>query len=168
MHSVFALGAPEYILTRQQWIPRPKEEVFAFFCDPYNLCKITPEWMLFHIVSMQPPTIGQGTIINYRLRWMGMPIRWRTLIDEWEPGRKFVDTALISPYILWHHTHTFEPVSEGILMTDRVRYRLPFGPLGILAHRIMVQRQLDEIFDYRIQRIAELLCDGQVYLHPPK
>jgi hypothetical protein len=168
MHPLFAWGAPEHTLTRRQWIPRSQSEVFAFFCDPYNLCKITPTWMLFHIVSMEPPTIGQGTLINYRLRWMGLPIRWRTLIDEWVPGQKFVDTALKSPYILWHHTHTFEPVSEGILMADHVRYRLPFGPFGVLAHRLLVQRQLNEIFDYRIQRIAELLCDGQVYLHPPK
>jgi len=84
-------------------------------------------------------------------------LRWLTRIEDWEPGRRFVDRQLRGPYALWHHTHTFEPHPEGTLMRDRVRYRLPLGPLGAIAHVALVRRDLDAIFDFRRAEIARRL-----------
>ena len=79
--------------------------------------------------------ITQGTLIDYKLSVHGVPMKWRTLIESWEPGRSFVDTQLAGPYAKWHHTHAFEPMKGGTLMQDRVLYRLPLGALGKgLAH----------------------------------
>jgi ligand-binding SRPBCC domain-containing protein len=167
MHRFLSFGAPEYTLTRRQWVPRPIEEVFPFFDNPDNLPLITPPWLGFQVTSMDPPIIGPGTIISYRLRWFGIPYRWRTLIAEWVPNKRFVDTQLHGPYILWRHTHVFEPDRGGTWLKDRVRYRLPFGVLGVALHALIVRRQLDEIFDYRVQRIAALLADGKVHGSAP-
>lgn len=168
MHSVLAWGAPEYVLKREQWVPHPMETVFPFFEAPHNLAKITPPWLGFHVIAMAPNTIQRGTLVTYRLLWLGIPYRWRTRIEAWEPNTQFVDTMLSGPYIFWRHTHTFEECAGGVYLTDRVRYRLPFGPLGILLHALVVRRQLDRIFDYRVEKIATLLADGQVYARPPK
>jgi ligand-binding SRPBCC domain-containing protein len=143
------------------------EEVFPFFDDPHNLPRITPQSLHFKITGMTPDVIRQGTLISYRLKWFGLPYRWKTLIESWEPGKRFVDTQISGPYILWHHTHTFETRGEGVFMTDRVRYRLPFGPLGTVLHAIIVKRQLNAIFDYRMQKIAEYLSEGKVFRKPP-
>ena len=62
----------------------------------------------------------------------------------------------------WHHTHAFEDADGGTRMTDRVRYRLPLGPLGELAHPVFVRRTLERIFDFRRDRIARLLAAGAV------
>lgn len=167
MQQIWAWGAPEFQLTRRQWVPGAVEEVFHFFEDPQNLPRITPRWLGFEILSMEPATIGTGTRIDYRLRWFGIPYLWRTLISEWIPGERFVDTQLAGPYILWHHTHTFEPCDDGVLMTDCVRYRLPFGPFGALLHRLLVRRQLGTIFDYRVQIIADIFSDGRVFRDRP-
>lgn len=167
MHCWLALGAPTYEIQRHQWVPRSMEEVFAFFKDPYNLPNITPAWLGFQILDMQPDVIQEGTRITYRLHWMGIPYRWRTLITEWVPGERFVDIQSRGPYILWHHTHTFTPCRNGVTLTDQVRYRLPFGPLGALLHRIFLRRQLEEIFDYRVQKIAEQFSEGDVFFSPP-
>jgi ligand-binding SRPBCC domain-containing protein len=167
MHRALAFGAPEYTLQRTQWVPIPLHQAFRFFEDPHNLPKITPASLGFHIVAMHPDTISTGTRIEYRLKWFGIPYRWVTRIEDWQPGVQFADTQRNGPYILWHHTHTFQETAGGVLMQDTVRYRLPFGPLGVLMHRLLVRRQLDEIFDYRVQRIAELLSDGKVYREAP-
>ena len=167
MHRLLALGAPEFVLKRQQWVPREIDEVFAFFEDPRNLPRITPPWLGFKLLSIEPDSIRAGTQIVYRLRWFGVPYLWRTLIAEWVPNDRFVDTQLNGPYILWHHTHTFEPRGGGVLMSDVVRYRLPFGLFGMLLYRLLVRRQLKEIFDYRVKRIAELLSEGQAHVDPP-
>jgi ligand-binding SRPBCC domain-containing protein len=168
MHRYLALGAPEYTLTREQWLPQPVQRVFSFFEDPYNLALITPSWLGFRVLSMQPREVRPGTVIIYRLRWLGVPYRRRTRISEWVPDRRFVDLQTGGPYILWHHTHTFEECSGGVLLRDRVRYRLPFGPLGVLAHALVVRRQLDEIFDYRRWKIAAHFAEGMVYHRPPE
>lgn len=164
MHARWAWGALEYTLTRQQWVPRELDEVFQFFEDPRNLPRITPSWIGFRILSIEPSDIRAGTQIVYRLRWSGIPYLWRTLIAEWVRGERFVDTQLEGPYILWHHAHTFVATEGGVSMTDCVRYRLPFGPFGALLHRLLVRRQLEDIFDFRVRKIAEILSDGKIFL----
>ena len=97
-------------------------------------------------------------LIEYRLKLHGLLVAWLTRIEEWEPGVRFVDMQLAGPYRLWHHTHEFAPDGAGgTLMRDTVRYALPLGPLGVLAHRLFVARDLAAIFDHRTRRVAELL-----------
>jgi ligand-binding SRPBCC domain-containing protein len=102
--------------------------------------------------------MGVGTFIQYRLRVHGVPVRWDTLIQAWEPPQRFVDVQVRGPYRLWHHTHELSPLDDGrTLMRDTVRYALGFGALGALAHRLVVARDLEAIFAYRAQRVPQLL-----------
>jgi hypothetical protein len=136
-------------LIREQRLPRAPAEVFPFFADAGNLEAITPPWLSFAITTPRPIDMRTGALIEYRLRLHGVAIRWLTVIADWVPGVRFVDTQIRGPYALWHHTHEFEPDGDGTLMRDTVRYALPLGPLGALAHRAFVARDLERIFDYR-------------------
>ncbi len=91
----------------------------------------------------------EGALIDYRIRLFGVPMQWRTEIVELCPPSHFVDLQLRGPYARWHHSHHFESVPGGTLMTDRVEYRVPLGPLGALAHGIFVRRNLERIFGFR-------------------
>ena len=86
----------------------PLEGTFAFFADAYNLEALTPPWLVFRILTPRPISMREGTTIEYVLTMHRLPVRWRTEIVEWEPGRRFVDTQLKGPFRLWEHTHTFE------------------------------------------------------------
>ncbi len=132
------------------------EEVFSFFQRPENLAVITPRWLAFRILTPSPIDMGQGSVIDYTIKWMGVPVRWTTMITNYQPPHKFVDQQLKGPYSLWHHTHTFVGKDGGTEMTDTVRYVLPLGVLGDVAHAVIVQRQLDRIFDYRANVIEEV------------
>jgi len=155
------------VLERSQWVSAAPESAFQFFQDPHNLPRITPAWLDFKILRMEPERIEQGARIEYSLRWFGVRYRWRTLIESWTPGESFVDTQERGPYILWHHTHTFERADGGTLLKDRVRYRIPFGLFGSLARAVLVRRQLEEIFDYRMVRIGEFFTQGRVLYAAP-
>lgn len=149
--------ATEYELVREQKVPHPRERVAAFFEAPANLERITPLFLRFRIVTPGPVEMKPGALIDYTISLHGVPIKWRTLIESYDPGHSFVDTQLKGPYSLWHHTHTFLDTSDGgTLVHDHVRYRLPLGPLGRLAHSIFVKRQLEAIFAHRFQVIEQL------------
>jgi ligand-binding SRPBCC domain-containing protein len=142
-----------YTLTRQQWIGHPLEEVFAYFADAYNLQHITPDWLHFEILTPRPIAMTPGAMIAYKLRLHGLPIRWLTEITCWEPPHKFVDVQLKGPYRLWEHTHHFRADNGGTLIHDEVRYALPLGFVSGLAHRWLVRKDLDAIFDFRLKAV---------------
>ncbi|MBP1772107.1 MAG: cyclase/dehydrase [Holophagaceae bacterium] len=151
----------EEVFTAVQDLPAPRGEVFAFFADPANLEALTPPWLRFEVLTPRPLPRGEGARFDYRIRVRGLPLRWRTLIETFEPGTRFVDTQLAGPYALWHHTHAFEdlPASPdlpqgGTRMTDRVRYRVGWGFLGRIVTALWVRRDIARIFEYRKQALA--------------
>lgn len=147
----------EHILTRKLTLNLPIERVFGFFADAGNLERITPPELNFKIITPQPIEIKKNALIDYRLKLRGFPVKWQTIISEWNPPHVFVDEALKSPYKQWIHRHTFTELSENqTLIEDEVKYRLPFEPFGDLAH-IFVRRELNYIFDFRQKTVANIL-----------
>jgi ligand-binding SRPBCC domain-containing protein len=143
-------------LERAQVIPAPLEVVFRFFEDPHNLRLITPNWLDFRVTRIRGTPLGVGTTIFYRIRWLGVPIRWVSRIDEFERNHRFVDVQIRGPYRSWRHEHTFEERDGRTVMRDTVRYELPLGILGRTAHWLLVRRQLHQIFDYRASQIRRI------------
>ncbi|HYQ78170.1 MAG TPA: SRPBCC family protein [Solirubrobacterales bacterium] len=147
-----------HIFERRQRVELPIHEAFAFYGDARNLELITPPWLGFEVTTPQPIEMGIGTLIEYRLRLHRVPVRWRTRITDWEPPHRFVDTQVRGPYSMWEHTHTFEADGPGAtIIEDGVRYSIPFGPLGELANRLLVRRDLRKIFDYRRDAVAQAM-----------
>ena len=130
-------------------------ETFRFFEDPANLAKITPPSMGFEIVTSDRQ-MRQGLEIAYRVRVFGIRMPWRSLISEYEPPYMFVDEALLSPYKLWRHRHTFEETRRGTIVRDHVDYALPLWPFGEVGH-ILVRTQLNAIFRFRQRALAQYL-----------
>jgi hypothetical protein len=153
-----------YCLEREQWLPAPLDRVFDFFADAANLQALTPPWLGFRILSPLPIPMRAGARIEYRIALAGVPLRWRTCITRWEPGAGFVDEQERGPYALWEHTHRFERCGDGVLMGDTVRYALPLGPLGRVAHGLAVRSALAAIFDYRFARVRERFPRGDAVL----
>ena len=149
----------DQILERTQRIGLPADEVFDLFGDAFNLERITPPWLRFRVLTPAPIEMGEGTLLEYRLRLHGIPVRWCTRITAWDPPRRFVDEQISGPYALWHHTHTFEPDGDATVIRDRVRYRIGFGPLGALALWLFVRRDVERIFDYRREAMLRLISE---------
>lgn len=147
-----------HLLERSQRVEAPIAEAFAFYGDERNLEPLTPPWLHFEVTTPRPITMTAGALLEYRLRLHGVPIRWRTRIDTWEPPTRFTDFQEKGPYSLWEHTHSFESDGDGAtIISDRVRYAIPLGPLGSLAHTLFVRSDLERIFDFRRDAVAAQL-----------
>jgi ligand-binding SRPBCC domain-containing protein len=147
------------LLFREQFISASPAAVWDFFATPRNLGRITPGHMRFEIVGDVPERMFAGQLISYRIGLLpGITVGWLTEITHLREGEYFVDQQRLGPYRLWHHEHHFAPREGGVVMTDRVTYEIGWGPLGWLAGRLWVDRQVDTIFAYRAAQIAQLFA----------
>ena len=137
-------------------MPEALSEVFAFFSDAGNLQRITPKALGFRILTPGQIVMQEGTTIDYRIRLYGLPLRWTSLIECFEPERRFVDLQTRGPYRYWRHAHQFEEIDEGTVVHDLVEYEIPLGAIGSAVHWLFVRRSLDQIFNYRRQMIDEI------------
>lgn len=154
----FLREGEDYLLRTRVTLSHPIDRVFRFFADAANLARITPPQLGFIIRTPSPITMAPGTRIDYTIKLWGVPLRWRTEITRWNPPYEFEDTQLSGPYAKWVHRHRFNAEGADTVMEDEVRYRLPFGIAGRLAH-FVVRRQLRRIFTYREEAIHTLLAD---------
>jgi ligand-binding SRPBCC domain-containing protein len=146
-----------HTLQSEIWIPRARTEVFEFFARAENLQALTPPWLQFSILSPGPIAMKSGTRIRYRLRLHGIPLRWESEITAWEPLRRFVDEQRSGPYRRWIHEHQFLDEQGGTTVRDIVQYSVAGG---LLVHRLFVAPDLDRIFEFRRQKIAEIFRQG--------
>jgi ligand-binding SRPBCC domain-containing protein len=147
----------DHVLEARIWLARPRPEVFAFFADPRNLLRLTPPRLRLRLRT-DDATLAAGAVLDFRMRWLGVPLRWRSYVREYDPPYRFVDVQVRGPWARWEHRHLFLEEAGGTWVEDRVTYRLPLGPLGRLAHRALVERQLRALWAYRQARLGDLVA----------
>jgi ligand-binding SRPBCC domain-containing protein len=142
-----------FTLEAELWLPRPREQVFPFFADAFNLESVTPPWLEFEVLTPRPIQMRAGLRVDYRLRLRGFPLRWQSEITAWEPPCRFVDEQRRGPYRAWIHEHTFEERDGGTLAKDVVRYDV-IG--GRLTNQLFVRRDVERIFRFRQAKLREV------------
>ena len=146
-----------YRLRRKQSLPIKIDKVWIFFSNPKNLKKITPEYMDFKIIEVDDKKMYPGQIISYIVKpILSVPIKWMTEITHVKKNIFFVDEQKSGPYKIWHHKHYFKEIEGGTEMIDIVHYKIPFGLLGRIAHRLFVRKKLNQIFDYRSKELIKI------------
>jgi ligand-binding SRPBCC domain-containing protein len=138
------------------WLPQPVNQVFAFFADAANLERLTPPWLRFEVLTPLPVAMAAGVHIDYRLRYRGFPLGWRTEILVWEPPHRFVDCQIKGPYRRWVHTHLYLEQDGGTLAREHVEYALPGGAL---TNALLIRKDLERIFAYRRQQLTDIFGD---------
>jgi ligand-binding SRPBCC domain-containing protein len=145
-----------YTLLAEQKLKLSLGEAWDFFSSPDNLAKITPKEMGFVITSPQQSKMYPGQIITYKVSILpGIKSNWVTEITQVRDKEYFIDEQRFGPYSMWHHEHSFEEIPDGVLMKDKVSYKLPFGILGRMVHPFIIKPQLMKIFSFRFQVLEE-------------
>ncbi len=142
-------------LKTKQWVPASLDQVWDFVSAAENLEKITPDFLGFHVDKISTAQIQKNSIIDYKLKIHGLPVKWRSEITEWQSQKFFADKQLKGPYKLWFHRHLFKAHAGGTLIEDLVEYTLPFFPFGQVALPF-VQNDVHKIFSYRKKKMAEI------------
>ena len=145
-----------YKIEKEKEIKQPLSVVFDYFNTPKNLAEITPKYFSFNILTPDPLIMKEGAVFDYKIKLFGLPSRWTTLIEHYDPPYKFTDIQLKGPYSFWHHQHIFEEKSGVTVMKDIVNYEMPFGLLGKLPYYTGVKKINESIFEYRDMVIDQI------------
>jgi hypothetical protein len=145
----------DHVLETRVWLARPRAQVFAFFADPGNLARVSPPALRLRLLTPLA-TLHAGAVLDFRAVWLGLPLRWRTYVREYDPPYRFVAVQVRGPWAHWEHRHRFLDDGGGTLVEDRVTYRLPLGLLGRALHTALVRRQLRRAWAFRRARLKEL------------
>jgi ligand-binding SRPBCC domain-containing protein len=144
-----------YTLISKQVIDAPLRDVWDYFSNPGNLSRITPGDMHFRITSRPKEPMYAGMIITYKVKIFPLIMsNWVTEITHVETFKYFIDVQLFGPYKLWHHQHHFDEQENGVLMTDIVTFKIPYGIFGRIAGSF-VKKKLKKIFAFRYAFIAD-------------
>lgn len=149
----------DHVLETRVWLARPRAQVFAFVADPRNLARLSPPALRLRLIGATGP-LQAGAVLDLGARWLGLPVRWRIYIREYDPPYRFVGVQVRGPWARWEHRHQFLDGDGGTWMEDRVTYRLPLGPLGHALHATLVHRQLCAAWAFRQARLVELFGGG--------
>jgi ligand-binding SRPBCC domain-containing protein len=166
----------------EQWVPYPVELVFAFFANPTNLPHLMPPKLSTQIedARIQPPPprpvhpdaarrfqsvaagVGSEILISFfPIPWVPRRISWMARITEFAWYSHFCDEQVRGPFASFHHRHGITAETrdgvEGTLVSDQVRFALPYGVLG-RAGGVFVRRNLKKSFAYRQTRLPEILA----------
>jgi ligand-binding SRPBCC domain-containing protein len=141
------------------FIPRPFAEVFDFFARPANLLVVSPPQLHMRLVEApERLELGSRLVITGR-RW-GVPHRVVSEVTAFENEVLFRDEQREGPLARWAHTHRFEPVPGGTRVTDHIEFEPPGGLLGRLVTVRFIERELEWVFAYRMEKLKELFGAG--------
>ncbi|MCB0425394.1 MAG: SRPBCC family protein [Mangrovimonas sp.] len=145
-------------LHKVQVLPIMLKEAWDFFSSPGNLKTITPPYMGFNITSaIENEKMYEGMIISYLVKpLLNIPIQWVTQISHVKEPYYFVDFQLKGPYKFWHHQHHFRQVDGGVEMKDILHYEVAGGIFGRLIENILIEKRVEQIFNYREQKLQDL------------
>ena len=145
-------------LTTTAWLPASRDAVFRFFADARNLERLTPPWLHFRILTPGTIDMRTGAQIDYRILLHGIPLRWQSVITDWDPPHRFVDEQISGPYRRWVHTHTFEEENGGTRVSDAVEFEV----FASWLTGWFVMRDLRKIFAYRHETLIRIFADQTI------
>ena len=146
-----------YTVHKKQQLPITVEEAWEFLSNPRNLKIITPSYMSFDIITGDEKPMFAGQIIQYLVTpILGIKTKWVSEITHFEEKKNIVDVQIYGPYELWHHKHFINKIEGGVELEDIIDYKVPLGILGQMVHPFIVKPKLEEIFNYRQQKMIEI------------
>lgn len=138
------------LIERSIEIDCPVEKLFRFHCDTRNAPRVSPGVSFDSIDGDFPLRDGGIVTIVMRQKPIPFPMTWTFRVEAVVLNRAVVDVAIKSPFTAWRHEHRFEPLGpDRCRLTDRIVYTPPFGPLGAVADKMVVNRMLRKTFTQR-------------------
>lgn len=112
------------------------------------------------VTSIASDLLGPGAVVTWEATHFGARIRLMSKITQYDAPRSFEDEQIAGPFHSFWHRHEFSAENGITVMTDLVRYRAPFGLVGTLAERVLLDRYLRALLERRAAHLRTLAESG--------
>lgn len=93
--------------------------------------------------------IELGERVTWRARHFGITWSLTSVITVADAPTRFVDEQVRGPFTTFRHEHRLEPVSGGTRMVDDWQHVAPFGVIGWIADRLVLERHMRGLLETR-------------------
>jgi len=100
--------------------------------------------------------IGLGQTVTFEGTHFGFRQRLTVKVVEFERPFLFVDEMVEGKFISFRHIHEFTIQPAGTLMRDTLIWTSPFGILGRLVDKFLLERHLRTLVSGRNARLKEI------------
>ncbi|MFS8100739.1 SRPBCC family protein [Lentzea alba] len=102
-----------------------------------------------------------GDTVTWQARHFGLRWRLTSHITAYDRPHHFVDEQVAGPFRHWRHDHHFARDGDGTLMRDVVEFAAPFGPLGRVAERLVLDRYMPRLIRLRNEHLG-IVASGTI------
>ena len=127
----------------------PSNEVFSWHITEGAFERLNPPWQQFTVIERKGSIQSNG-IVKIKINAGPFHMKWLVKHSDYIEGKQFRDTQIEGLFSSWTHDHLFKPFgSSSCLLEDHVEYSLLGGPLGSIFASSLVNKKLNQMFDYR-------------------
>jgi uncharacterized protein len=136
-------------------------ELFAWHIREGAFERLNPPWHQFKVIE-RIGNIQNGGTVKIKMKIAG-PIHttWLVKHSDYVEGKQFRDRQIRGLFSSWTHTHLFNPLElSSCVLDDHVEYSLPGGSLSEIIASSLINKKLNQMFDYRHR-----LTSGDLRVH---
>ncbi|TDQ40712.1 SRPBCC family protein [Aureibacillus halotolerans] len=102
--------------------------------------------------------LEKGDTVTWEATHFGIKQKLTAKVTHMKKPTLFVDVMVKGAFKSFTHTHQFIEKMDGTLMIDTFEYKSPFGPIGIIADKLFLEKYMANFLSSRakeLKRIAE-------------
>ncbi|WP_430787500.1 SRPBCC family protein [Virgibacillus flavescens] len=98
----------------------------------------------------------EGDTVTWEATHLGVKQRLTAKVTHMDRPNEFVDIMLKGAFKSFTHTHQFLDDNGATLMIDIFEYKSPFGPLGVIADKLFLERYMTAFLASRAKELRKI------------
>ncbi|MFJ9383748.1 cell division protein [Peribacillus sp. NPDC101481] len=146
------------VIEYQQFIKAPVELCFDLARSVDIHTKTTAKTKEIAVDGVTEGLLEKGDTVTWEAIHFGIKQRLKAKVTLMEKPNKFVDIMVKGAFHSFIHTHQFIEEQGGTIMMDKFQYKSPFGPIGVLADKLFLEKYMRAFIVSRakaLKKIAE-------------
>ncbi len=145
---------PEILIETQ--IHAPAERCFDLMRDIRIHTETTAQTNEKAVAGVTDGMISLGQTVTFEGTHFGMRQRLTVEVTEFKRPHLFVDQMTEGTFRSFKHIHEFVRVRNGTLMRDTLIWRSPFGILGRVVDKLILETHLRNLVTTRNKKLKEI------------
>lgn len=144
------------IIKHMQFIKAPLEVCFDLARNVDIHTQTTAKTKEKAVSGVTQGLLKEGDIVTWEAIHFGIKQRLTAKVTYMKKPTEFVDIMIIGAFKSFTHTHQFVEEKGGTLMIDIFEYESPYGPIGLIADKLFLERYMTKFIISRAKELKKI------------